>query len=150
VTVVRDERFHKNSDYLLSIFWSSSFVNSNTWHLICNNFNLNFIYGIVCLYVCVCVFSLRQESPDMILEDKPLISKVVLAQLVSEQDWGKTHIKASKNCNNVFSEECLAHIRTIVVSLGGKLTYVLFYATTKLHKRRYVVIFSVFMLFCCW
>jgi hypothetical protein len=32
-------------------FVASFFVNSNTWHLICNNFNLNFIYGILCLYV---------------------------------------------------------------------------------------------------
>jgi hypothetical protein len=84
---------------------------------------------------------LHQESPDMILGDKPLVSKVVLQQLLSEQDWGKTHMKTSKNHNNVFGEERLAHIRTIVVSLGGKLTYVLFYATTELHQRRYVVIF---------
>jgi hypothetical protein len=34
-----------------AIFWASTFVNSNTWHLICNNSNLNFIYGIVCFYV---------------------------------------------------------------------------------------------------
>jgi hypothetical protein len=31
---------------------------------------------------CVYVFSLRRESPNMILGDKPLISKVVLSQLV--------------------------------------------------------------------
>ncbi len=80
--------------------------------------------------------------------DKPLL-EVVLSQLVSEQDWGKTHTKASKNCNNIFGEERLAHIRTLVVSLGGKLTYVLIYATTELHQRRYVVIFAVFILFCC-
>jgi uncharacterized FlgJ-related protein len=85
----------------------------------------------------------------MILGDKPLISEVVLSQLVPEQDWGKTHTKASKNRNNIFGEECLAHIRTLVVSLGGKLTYVLFYATMELHQRRYVVIFGVFILFCC-
>jgi hypothetical protein len=85
----------------------------------------------------------------MILGDKPLISKVVLSQLVPEQDWTKTHMKASKNHNNVFDEECLAHIRTIVVSLGGMLTYVLIYVTTELHQRMYVVIFGVFILFCC-
>jgi hypothetical protein len=85
----------------------------------------------------------------MILGDKSLISEVVLSQLVSEQDWGKTHIKASKNHNNTFSEEHLAHIRTVVVSLGGKLNYVLIYTITKLHQRRYVVIFGVFILFCC-
>jgi hypothetical protein len=62
----------------------------------------------------------------MILGDKPHISEVVLSQLVSEQDWGKTYTKASKNHNNIFGEEHLAHIRTIVISLGGKLTYVLF------------------------
>jgi hypothetical protein len=81
VSVVRDERFRKSSDYLWSIFWASSFVNSNTWCLICNNFNLNFIYGIVCLYVCVCALSLHRESTDVILGDKPLISDVVLSQL---------------------------------------------------------------------
>jgi hypothetical protein len=43
-------------------------------------------------------------------------------------------MKASKNHNNVVGEERLAHIRTIVVSLGGKLTYVLFYTTTELNQ----------------
>jgi hypothetical protein len=92
----------------------------------------------------------------MILGDKPLISEVILSQLVPEQDWGKTHTKASKNRNNAFGEERLAHIRILVVSSGGKLTYVLIYATTELHQRRYVVIFwSVYLilllmsLFCC-
>jgi hypothetical protein len=70
----------------------------------------------------------------MILGDKSLISEVILSQLVPEQDWGKTHMKAYKNRNNVFDEERLAHIRTLVVSLGGKLTYVLIYVTTKLHQ----------------
>jgi hypothetical protein len=70
----------------------------------------------------------------MILGDKPLISVVVPSQLILEQDWGKTHMKASKNHNNVFGEERLAHIRTLVVSLGGKLNYVLIYATTELHQ----------------
>jgi hypothetical protein len=84
--------------------------------------------------VCVCAFSLRRESPDLILGDKPLISEVVLSQLVPEPGWGKTHMKASKNRNNVFSEERLARIRTLVVSLGGKLTYALIYATTELHQ----------------
>jgi hypothetical protein len=54
--------------------------------------------------------------------------------LVLEQGWGKTHMKASKNRNNVFDEERLAHIRTLLVSLGGKLTYVLIYATMELHQ----------------
>jgi hypothetical protein len=40
---------------------------------------LNFIFGIVCLFVCVCAFSLRRESPNMILGDKPLIFEVVLS-----------------------------------------------------------------------
>jgi hypothetical protein len=83
----------------------------------------------------------------MILRDKPLISEVVLSQLVSEQDCDKTHMKASKNHNNVFGEEHLAHIRTIIVSLDDMLTYVLIYVTTKLHQRMYVVIFGVFILF---
>jgi hypothetical protein len=32
-----------------AVFWASLFCNSNTWHLICYNFNLNFIYGSVTL-----------------------------------------------------------------------------------------------------
>jgi hypothetical protein len=77
----------------------------------------------------------------MILGDKPLIYEVVLSQFVPEQDWGKTHMKASKNHNNIFDEERLANIRTIVVSLGGMLTYMLIYASTELHQSRNVVIF---------
>jgi hypothetical protein len=42
---------------------------------------------------------------------------------LSEQDWGQTHTKVSKNHNNIVGEERLAHIKTIVVSLSGKLTY---------------------------
>jgi hypothetical protein len=34
------------------------------------------------LMCCVCTFSLRRESPDMILGDEPLILEVVLSQLV--------------------------------------------------------------------
>jgi hypothetical protein len=62
----------------------------------------------------------------------------------------KTHTKASKNHNNVIGEKRLAHIRTIVVSLAGKLTYVFFYAITELHQWRYVMIFGVLILFCYW
>jgi hypothetical protein len=52
---------------------------------------LNIIFGIVCLFVCVCAFSLRRESPDMILGDKPFIFEVVLSQyptkILDQQDW---------------------------------------------------------------
>jgi lipopolysaccharide export system protein LptC len=68
--------------------------------------------------------------------------------LVSEQDQGKTHTEASKNRNNVMGEEQLAHIRIIVVSLSGKLTYMFFSATMEFYQRRYVVIFGVLILFC--
>jgi hypothetical protein len=37
----------------------------------------------------VCVFLLHQESPDMILGDKPLISEVVLSWLVQSKIWIK-------------------------------------------------------------
>jgi hypothetical protein len=43
-------------------------------------------------------------------------------------------MKASKNYNNVIVEERLAYIKTIVVSLGGKLTYEFFYTTMELHQ----------------
>ena len=102
------------------------------------------------MLICVCLRILASSRiPNMILGDKPLIFEVVLLQLVPEQDWGKIHTKASKNHNNTFGEERLAHIRTLILSLGSKLTYVLIYATTELHQRRYVVIFEVFILFCC-
>jgi hypothetical protein len=65
----------------------------------------------------------------MILGDKPLIFEVVLSQMVSVPGWGKTPMKTCKNHNNVFGEKRLTHIRTIVVSLAGKLTYVFFYST---------------------
>jgi hypothetical protein len=48
---------------------------------------LNFIFGIVCLFVCVCAFSLHRESPDMILGDKPLIFEVVLSQARTLYGW---------------------------------------------------------------
>jgi hypothetical protein len=35
--------------------------------------------------VCVCAFSLRRESPDMILGDKPLIYEVVLSHSFNYQ-----------------------------------------------------------------
>jgi hypothetical protein len=92
----------------------------------------------------------------MILGDNPLISDVVLSQLVLEQNWGKTHMKASKNHNNIFSDEHLAHIRTIVVSLGGKLTYVLIYTTTEFASTNvcydFWIVYLILLLmtlFCC-
>jgi hypothetical protein len=39
-----------------SIFWASFFINSNTWHLICNNFNL-ILYMVLYAYMCVFVHS---------------------------------------------------------------------------------------------
>jgi hypothetical protein len=81
VPIVRDKRFRKTLiNSFEAHFGALTFVNPNTWHLIYNNFNLNFIFGIVCSFVCVCAFSLRRESPNMILGDKPLIFEVVLLQ----------------------------------------------------------------------
>jgi hypothetical protein len=41
-------------------------------------------------------------------------------------------MKATKNYNNIVGEERLVHIRTIVVSSGGELTYLFLYTTTVL------------------
>jgi hypothetical protein len=130
-------------------FGASRFVNSNILHLNCNNINLNFIW--YCMLICVYLriltssriswYDLGSQTPHFY---------VVLLQLVSKQDWDETHTKASKNHNNIFSEKHLAHIRTIVVNLCGKLIYVLFYTTTKLHQQKYVMIFGVFILFYYW
>jgi hypothetical protein len=43
------------------------------------------LYAYMC---CVCVFSLRRESPDTILGDEPLISEVVLSQLIIKARLG--------------------------------------------------------------
>jgi hypothetical protein len=103
------------------------------------------------MLMCMFVHSRFVENPPVgSWETNLCFSGGVLSQLASEQDRDNTHMKASKNYNNVFDEECLAHITTIVVSLGGKLTYVFFYATMELHQWRYIVIFGVFILFCCW
>jgi hypothetical protein len=77
----------------------------------------------------------------MILRDEcQLLQGWFYRSWLSEQDWGQTHTKASKNHNNVAGEEQLAHLRTIVVSLGGKLTYLFLYATTELLHLRYAMI----------
>jgi hypothetical protein len=54
---------------------------------------LNFIFGIVCLFVCVCAFSLRRESPDMILGDKPLIFEVVLSQCPDDSNQCTSYMR---------------------------------------------------------
>jgi hypothetical protein len=67
---------------------------------------LNFIFGIVCLFVCVCAFSLRRESPDMILGDKPLISEVVLSQFpVGSPIEPKGILSKWRNDNDVLARE---------------------------------------------
>jgi hypothetical protein len=52
------------------------------------------------LMCCVCAFSLSQESPDIILEDEPLISEVVLSQAQANM-WanltcGSTRLQSTK------------------------------------------------------
>jgi hypothetical protein len=102
------------------------------------------------MLICVFVHSRFIENPLVgSWETNLCFFRWVLSQLASEQYQGKTHTKSSRNRNNVVGEDRLAHIRTIVVSLGGKLTYMFFYVTTELHQRRYVMIFGVLILFCC-
>jgi hypothetical protein len=44
------------------------------------------------LMYCVCAISLHRESPDMSLGDEPLISEVVLSQLIIRERLGlNTH-----------------------------------------------------------
>jgi hypothetical protein len=60
----------QNSDLSFEAsFGASPFVNSNTWHLICNYFNLNFIW--YCMLICVVILYSRftDNPPDMILGD---------------------------------------------------------------------------------
>jgi hypothetical protein len=139
----------QNSELSFEVsFIASPFVNTNTWHSIYNNFN--FIW--YCMLICVVfVYSHFTENPPIwSWEINSSFLRWFCHSWLSEQDWGKTHTKASKNHNNIIGEERLAHMKTIVVSLCGNLTYVFFYATTELHQWSYVVIFGVFILFCCW
>jgi hypothetical protein len=86
------------------------------------------------MLMCVFAHSRFIENPRIgSWETSPCFFRGVLSQLVSEQDRGKTHTESYNNNNNVVGEERLTHIRTIVVFLGGKLTYVFFYATRELH-----------------
>jgi hypothetical protein len=49
--------------------------------------------------VCVCAFSLRRESPDMILGDKPFIFEVVLSQLCTYQFTQQPNLKLEGKCD---------------------------------------------------
>jgi hypothetical protein len=85
----------------------------------------------------MCVFAHSRFTEIPLIsswETNPLFLRWFYHSWYQSKIGGKTHTKASKNRNNAFSEERLAHIRTLVVSLGGKLTYVLIYATTELHQ----------------
>jgi hypothetical protein len=56
------QRFCKTLIYLWSIFWASSFVKSNTWHLICNNYFITRISW-YCMLMSVFVHSHFVENP---------------------------------------------------------------------------------------
>jgi hypothetical protein len=56
--------FHKTLIYLWSTFWASSFVNCNTWHLICNNDFITWISW-YCMLMCVFVHSCFVENPSV-------------------------------------------------------------------------------------
>jgi hypothetical protein len=58
------QRFRKTLIYLWSIFWVSSFVNSNTLYLICNNYFITWISW-YCMLMCVFVHSQFIENPPV-------------------------------------------------------------------------------------
>jgi hypothetical protein len=107
------------------------------------------------MLICVFVHSRFIENPLVgSWETNPCFFRGIMSQLVSEQDQSKTHMKVSKN-HNVVGEECLAHIRIIVVSLCGKLTYLFLcnyeIASTKVCCYFWSVnlILLLMTLFCC-
>jgi hypothetical protein len=60
----------------------------------------------------------------MILGDEHLLSQGGFVTVgYQSRIQRQTHMKAAKSDNNVVGEERLAHIRTVLMSLGGKLTY---------------------------
>jgi hypothetical protein len=57
----------------------------------------------------MCVFTHSRFIENLSVgswETNPHFFRGVLSQLASEQDQGKTHTEASKNCNNIIGEEC--------------------------------------------
>jgi hypothetical protein len=69
-------------------FGASPFVNSNTWHLIYNNFNLNLIW--YCMLICVVfVYShFAENSPIWSWETNPSFLRWLCQSWLWEQDWG--------------------------------------------------------------
>jgi hypothetical protein len=53
----------------------------------CNNLIFNEIMVLNASYACLLYSRFVEDHPIWILEDGPLISEVVLSQLVSELDW---------------------------------------------------------------
>jgi hypothetical protein len=77
----------QNSDLSFKLsFGASSFINSNAWYLICNNFNLNFIW--YCMLICVVFMYSRfiDNPPIWSWEANPSFlrwfSEMVLSQAV--------------------------------------------------------------------
>jgi hypothetical protein len=79
------------------------------------------LYAYMC---CVCVFSLHRESPDMILGDKPLISKVVLSQKCSSIFSDKDQvIHASHNNFRSCNDKMFMHILVDLQPFCNIMTY---------------------------
>jgi hypothetical protein len=120
--------------------------------VICNNFTwLSYLWYCMLYVLCLCILA-SPRIPNMILGDKPLISEVVLSQLVLELDWGKTHTKASKKSQQHCWCRMLSLYKDYSSLLGGKLTYVFILQLQNWadEGQRHVVIFWLFTLFCCW
>jgi hypothetical protein len=99
-----------------------------------------------------------EKNPSRILGDEPLLSQGGLCcSWYQNMVRGQTHIKTSKNHHNVVSEERLAHIQTIVVPLGGKLTYFVHMPLRKCFTKGMVwflecqlIFLSMALVYCLW
>jgi hypothetical protein len=101
------------------------------------------------LCVVFSMFSPRRELPEYDLGRRTSVfSGGFVTVGYQSKIWGQTHMKASKNYNNVVGEEQLAHIRTIVVSLGDKLTYLFIYLY-RIASPKVRCNFGSVDLFCC-
>jgi hypothetical protein len=68
------------------------------------------MYGIVCLCIVFAAFSHHQESPDLILGDELLISKVVLSQWRQAVSLGAQPITDLCGGRPVYRLDSLPHI----------------------------------------
>jgi hypothetical protein len=83
-------------------------LNLTIFKLKCNNLTFNEILILYASYVCLLHSRFVENHPIWILEDGPLISKVVLSQSSSQSSSGSTHLhRTDQDIVNETMEQCI-------------------------------------------